>query len=478
MVAYSFLLQIPYILIGIGIVFLLWPYSYRSNLILKMMLGIGLGAGISSFLFFIYLLIAPGNYKPYLIIELVLLVFILICLFISRNRWKQETPSNGNFKNKPWYSWLFFFIFVLSVILWIFSYRSYTFMSPHGTFDAYAIWNLRARFIMRGGENWQSGVSPDLNWKNHPDYPMLTPTLIARSWTLINEESTRVPIVLSATFTLGMVGLLFAFLLDARGIIQASIGGMILLSTSWVQFFPITQNADTTLAFYYLASIGLIYLYTQDSKNRFLILSGLMAGLSGWTKNEGLVFMAVSTIVLLIFFSIRHKKLSFTIRKIFPYITGMFLPAIIILLFKTQFAPNNDMSAALTINQIFQQLLDGNRYLIILKKFIEILYSVNILGISLIVWGLGYLLLLGKKDSNKVGFRILLSINIFILIGYFSIYLITPHPLDWHLNYSADRLLYHLLPTTLFIICLNSKPLQSTQINLQSLDSEKKTNNN
>src|SRR5690606_28254841 len=145
-----------------------------------------------------------------------------------------------------------------------------------------------------------SGLSPELDWKNHADYPMLTSTLVARSWSFLNEESTRVPIVLSATFSLGLVGLLFAFLLETRGITIASLGGLLLLSTSWLQFFPITQNADTTLAFYYLASSCLIYMYIRDPKKQYLFLAGLMVGLSGWTKNEGIVFLAVSSLVLLI----------------------------------------------------------------------------------------------------------------------------------------------------------------------------------
>lgn len=458
-IAYSLALQIPYLFIGIGILFLVWPYSFRSNIILKIMLGIGLGAGISSLLFFIWLLISPNNLKPYVLIEIILLFATLVALFFSRSNRKPVSPFGFQLSKQSWFSWVFLSIFVISMIPWIFSFRSFTFMSPHGTFDAYAIWNLRARFITQGGANWQSGLSPELNWKNHADYPMLTPTLVARSWSFLNEESTRVPIVLSATFALGLVGLLFAFLLETRGMAIASLGGLLLLSTSWLQFFPITQNADTTLAFYYLASIGLIYLFIINPKKQFIILAGLMAGLSGWTKNEGIVFIAVSSLVLLIFFSIRTKKISSIVHKILPYISGLLLPVLIILFFKTQLAANNDMSTELTLNQALQQLFDPGRYYLIFKEFIKIVYSINILGISFVVWVLAYLLILGKKDTNKTGFWILLAIVTTTLAGYFSIYLITPHPLDWHLNYSADRLLYHLLPISWLIICLNSKSL-------------------
>ncbi len=456
MVAYSLALQLPYLFIGIGLVFLLWPYNIRSNLILKSMLGVGVGAGLSSILFFIWLLLSPTSLKGYFLIEIILLLATLAALFFTRNRLKPVSPFGFQIKKQHWYAWVFLSVFLLSVVTWIISFRAQTFMSPHGTFDAYAIWNLRARFIIRGGENWQSGLSPALDWKNHADYPMLTPTLVARSWSILNEESTRVPIVISAIFSLGLVGLVFAFLLETRGLLLASLGGTILLATSSLQFFPITQNADTPLAYYYAATAGLLYLFTQFPQKKLLVLAGVMAGLSGWTKNEGLVFLAGSTLVLLIYLIIQTKRIPSSLTKLLPYIAGWLVPGIVILFFKTQLASPNDMSAEITLQQMVQQLLDGSRYWLILNEFFKIIYAINILGISFIVWVLVLLLLMGKKDLHKSGILVVLAIMMVTLLGYFAIYLITPHPLAWHLNYSADRLLYHLLPIALLIVFFNT----------------------
>lgn len=454
----SFTLQIPYMLIGIGIVFIIWPYSFRSNLILKIIIGVGIGAGLSSMLFFLWMLIFPKFLNFYLFFELLLLLITLLSLWLLRKKEKPESPLAFNIKNQHWIGWGFLSIFLLSVALWVFSYRSITFMTPHGTFDAYAIWNLRARFIVRGEENWQMGVSPELNWKNHPDYPMLTPALVARSWSFLGNETTRVPIVLSAVFALGLVGLTFAFLLELRGLITATIGGLVLLSTSWVQFFPTTQNADTTLAFYYLATCGLAYIYFLDPKKRYLLLAGFMAGLAGWTKNEGIVFLLVSTFALLFLSWLRSKSINKGVRSQIPYIFGLLFPTIIILLFKTQFASSNDMSSELTSTLILNNLLDGSRYWVILKEFGRLWYSIEILNISFLVWILIFLFILGQKDKNTHGFYFLLIVILITLAGYFSIYLITPHPLAWHLNYSADRLLYHLMPIIWLAVCFNTKP--------------------
>jgi|LADL02.1.fsa_nt_gi hypothetical protein len=469
-VAVSIALQIPFILIGLGIILLIWPYSFRSNLILKIVLGVGLGAGFSSLLFFLWLLILPNYLNFYLIFEIIILLILLLCLINLRKREKPESPDQFNWKKQHWYGWGILSIFILSTALWIFSYRSVTFMSPHGTFDAYAIWNLRARFIVRGGENWQTGLSPDLNWKNHPDYPMLTPALVARSWSFLDNETTRVPIVLSAIFTLGMVGMVFATLLETRGLTTASIGGIVLLSTSWVQFFPTTQNADTPLAFYYLACCSLIYLYYRDPKKQFLFLAGFMAGFAAWTKNEGIVFLLATFGCILLVQWFNSKKLKKSLKSLCPYLLGLILPTIIILVFKTQLATDNDMSNNLTINLAWAQIIDGGRYGIIGKEFLRLFYSVEILDISFVVWILVFLFILGKKDQNIVGNRILMSVVVLTLFGYFSIYLITPHPLAWHLNYSADRLLYHLLPLIWLITCLNTRSIETKELQLEQVE--------
>src|SRR5204863_2598432 len=45
-------------------------------------------------------------------------------------------------------------------------------VKPHGEWDATAIWNLRARSIVRGAPDWPAIFSPAIGW-SHPDYPIL-----------------------------------------------------------------------------------------------------------------------------------------------------------------------------------------------------------------------------------------------------------------------------------------------------------------
>jgi len=63
---------------------------------------------------------------------------------------------------------------------------------PNGDWDAWSIWNLHARYLYRGGEHWTSLFSPALNW-SHPDYPLLLPASVMRSWVFAGGETVAGP---------------------------------------------------------------------------------------------------------------------------------------------------------------------------------------------------------------------------------------------------------------------------------------------
>jgi hypothetical protein len=58
---------------------------------------------------------------------------------------------------------------------------------PHGSWDAWAIWNMRARFLYRGGVHWAQAFSEKYLW-SHPDYPVLVPGNVARIWDYRGEK--------------------------------------------------------------------------------------------------------------------------------------------------------------------------------------------------------------------------------------------------------------------------------------------------
>ena len=168
---------------------------------------------------------------------------------------------------------------------------------PHGIMDAFAIWNLHARFLFLGGPNWRDGFTAVIPW-SHPDYPLLLPAAIAHFWTYLGHDDPRVPAALGFTFTFATVGLLFSALSILRGRTQAALAAIALLATPSFIEEGTAQYADVPLAFFFLATVVLICLDDYRPEGRAplcarppLLLAGLALSFAAWTKNEGLLFL-------------------------------------------------------------------------------------------------------------------------------------------------------------------------------------------
>src|SRR5262249_34888890 len=142
----------------------------------------------------------------------------------------------------------------LLLLLDLKTFLSITAMSPHGGWDAWAIWNMRARFLFRAA-HWRDGFTEALAW-SHPDYPLLLPALVARGWKLAGREPQAVPITIAWFFTFGSVGLAASSLAILREIPQALLA-CIAVSAAPILFVQgANQYADVVVAFFILATLA------------------------------------------------------------------------------------------------------------------------------------------------------------------------------------------------------------------------------
>src|SRR5207237_3423885 len=157
---------------------------------------------------------------------------------------------------------------------------------PHGVGDAYLIWNMKARFLYRAGEDWRLIFTfpPPDNEKlplAPPDYPLFIPATIARAW-WYSGESTREPALVALIFTVGGIVLLYAWVTALRGRSQGAIAGLALAVTPLYTILGSAQVADIPLSFYMLAAVALFALHdaTGGTDRRWVVLAGVMAGLA------------------------------------------------------------------------------------------------------------------------------------------------------------------------------------------------------
>ena len=444
-VVFAILIFLVKVLAGFALAHLIWDSTEANEakaLLLKFFLGVGLGTGLSSLLYFLWFWCRfPPVVYPY--VELVAIVLLPVLLV-----WRSPKPIakiNIAFTRADlaWGGLIF-----LAVALCVIQFLIRSAQIPHGMQDAWGIWNVSARFIYGAGGRWLS-IIPQSAWF-HSDYPLLVSLNIADTWSLVASSTTRVPIIFGLVYLLGLIGLLGSSLAFAKDNQQGALGAIVFASVPVVASLTANQYADVQLSYFFLASGMLFYSYTFTHQPRLLILAGLFVGLAGWTKNEGLAFIVIAA-ALCAFLSLREKKNLLTY-----FLVGLALPLLVILLFKSITPPNDlfvDKAAS------FRQLFDLSRYLTILTRSTQTLFSFGNWPVSLFVIFLAYFLLNFARLQSTGKLWILPVLCLAQFASYFFIYLFTPADILVHINSSIERLFFHLFPLTLcFALILLPSP--------------------
>lgn len=427
----------------------------------------GTGIAITSVLYFLYF----RYFRPqvllstYAVFEIVTGLILLAGTLLWNHRQgklilrlKSEQKIDLSNRKYVFLSLIVFSTFFIFFVNFLNSWYSQTLNNPHGNWDAWAIWNLRAKFIY-STEYWKNGFSSLISW-SHPDYPLLIPSFIAREWSFLSQLSPAIPAIVGLFFLCSVV---FVFVTGVGMIHGLSLGlfsglfslGIVTYSLKYLQY------ADLPLAFFFLATNLTFFLSETNKINKHcgFLLAGFFTGAALWTKNEGLAFLMaiiVGEIIWVLLARInpstqKDRWLSMTIGSL-PFL-GAFI------LFQSTLAPTNDLVAGSTIIDSINKILDINRITVILDYFAKQIFAPWTLRVPMVLLVVFYLLIVGK-DHNKtiqqaifgVGLRLGLT-----LIFYFGIYLITPRPLEWHLNSSADRLFMQLLPNFILLVFLAAR---------------------
>ena len=432
------------VLTGTLVVHILWiDKNHPIDLILKLSLGIGTGLGISSLLYFSYLMVFAA--KPYfLYVEIALFLSILIVAYIKAKNTAQTYSS------RPRASSLQIVILVIAGFIFILSFLgvvSYVKQSAYGDWDAWMIFNRAARFIYRGQETWQDAFSKDMGVMFHAEYPPLLSLNIASRWDILNTETAFVPMFQSILFSFATLGLCFGALSNLRSLGQAGLSVILLGGASFFLHEGGRQTADVPLAFYMLASIVFLFFYYHEKRITLMAFAGFMAGLAAWTKNEGLFFLFASVGVLTIAAFLRRS-----FQELLLYFIGLLLPLCLLLYFKFHLAPPSEFLSG-EIGKTIQNLMNVSRHQLIFDYFKNYFLhggGWNNVGIFLILF-VYFLLFYSRVRANQDAVLISFAILACQLMGYYVFYLISPFDLKWHIPYSLSRLFVQIYPATVFV---------------------------
>jgi hypothetical protein len=335
------------ILLGFALVTLFWgrDQTVPESFLLKTSLSVGLGFGLTSALYFAWILIVGRFGMDFILLESGLFLVLAATVFMTRPRYEgfrffRKDGSAGKIGVRQLFAFSFYGILALSMLAFL--YLSLN--RPHGGWDAWAMWNMRARFLFHGGDHWRDVFS--VVGELHLDYPFLVPGVVARVWSYAGSDTTGVPAVASLVFTLTTVLLLSSSLNHLRGGAQGYVAGIALPAASGFILRGASQYADVYVGFFFLAAFVIYSLATDKEKeNRGLtVLAGTAAALAAWTKNEGIVFLflffAAGTIASVIFDGAKAG-----LRRLAFFAAGALPVGFLLLYFKAGLAPPADLLA-------------------------------------------------------------------------------------------------------------------------------------
>jgi len=437
----AFLIWIPKLILGFSLADWLWRDRQPSGLGFKFFLAVPLGLGLSSIFFFAWL--ATGlSWALYLVLEAFISLGFLIILF--RDKTLCKMPANGFFSFPRLKIVSVVLTLLIAVIAFIFFLR-YALQFPHGYEDAWFIWNMAARFLFRASDWALRFREQSALW--HPDYPLLLPLNVVQGWALVGE-TTRIPMALAALFTFSIPGMLYTVLLRLRGPLLAALGSTLLLMTPWFVLYGTQQQADIPLAAFLLGAVAFLAFYLREQQLSLLILSGLVAGFAAWMKNEGWLLW-VNLMGVSLTLAWREKRL----QPLAAFLGGSLPPLIVILAFKILLAPESDLFVE--NGNLMAQLSDPVRYAQVFSAFARQISDFGGWPLGIFWFLLVFSLISGfDRGSLPIGFW-LWAVFCIQIVGYFAIYIITPHDLDWHLSTSLNRLLMQIFPLAL-LACLAS----------------------
>jgi len=440
--------------------------SLLPDLLLRASLAVGYGLGVFSVTFFLARVCRVGNL---MLVDLLVLGLLTAALLLAARASRAAPGLTGSetrsHTSPAWLQRVLTGAFVIALCGALYSgllrLRAY----PHGDgWDAFAIWNLHARFLFRGGPHWRDGFTALIPW-SHPDYPLLLPATIAHFWTYLGRDDPRVPASIGFCFTFATVGVLYSALSILRGRARAMLGASALLATPSFIEQGVWQYADIPLSFFYLATIVLLCLHdegTWDASSQptagLLALGGVAAGFAAWTKNEGVLFLGAIIFARQVI-SIRdarraspqRPKIAFT-RHSGLLLAGSAPVFLLVIYFKHWIAPPGDLFS--DPSSMLHKVLNLTRYGAIINWYVKDFFRFGhwlLIPGSLLLAGVYFVAGIEDRDAARPGFRTSVLALVLTLAGYFAVYLITPYDIYWHLRFSLGRLFLQLWPATVFL---------------------------
>ena len=437
----------------------------------RLVAGTGIGWAVAAGVYFLWRVSNAEVGVAYRIVDCVVVPGMMALVYARR-----QMPSTSSSHDQGRWSWWVIGLVLVTLIVCAGAVAATVKMAlaePIGSWDANAIWNLKARFMYRGGDDWTRMFAKEI-WFSHPDYPLMLPASVARLWTYIGHETVAAPIGVGVGFTVLTMALLFTGIGRLCGIVPACVGVLLLGGNEVFVWYGGTQVADVPLSFFVLgAVVFLTWAWRQAREGgetpplRIMAVAGACAGLGAFVKNEGLaicVMLVIACAAAAVIFR-RWKPFAAVVIGI---MIGLTLVAMQKLLFtgETYLTADQPSSAA-----AIEKVLDPERHRTILTFLGRWYFGLRewyspVEGWRLNQWPIRmlneptFLLLLAlplffgvriPRDRRPAAVTVGLLL-VLVVLTYYAVLLVMPYDLAV-LVQSLPRYFLHVIPGAIFWVC-------------------------
>ncbi len=442
----------PYLLswfMGFMITQYVFRQAQRPAWPVRLFLAGGLGAGISAGLQFMSFWLLDGRHNA-----LTVMAHLLLGTLLAYLLWQYKPRRQHKIRRTEtnWKQAAASLVFILACLPLWFQSQYY----PLGGWDAWQVWNFKARFLFLAGNHWKNLFHPVL-WRSSPHYPLLLPLFNVWAWSFFNHPAVLVPQLTALFFTVLTMALLSTVLWESVQKPWVMLGPILLLTLPFYGLLAISQYSDIALSFYFLAGFFCLCETLRAEKRSgpsrqppgrltYAALGGIFWGMAGFTKPEGLVAAGIACLMTGILWLTSDYPKAVKIKLFLSLALALGIISIPSIVFHLKYSPGN-----LTfVNGLAstQQPVTLYRLKMILAFLLTELKSSKWNGLWFL---LGFGIILGGRRCwrrDQVILPAFLLLYLTAVLGY--CWINTYFPIGWWLQVSLNRILFSLLPIMVF----------------------------
>jgi len=326
-------------------------------------------------------------------------------------------------------------LWALMALVAIWSIVAAVLIRRYGEYDAGSMWTYYARVLVHP-RYWTHTMTP--TGMGNPSHPLLLPSGIAALWRMTaSYPSQWAPMLAAAAPTLAIPLVLF-FQFYRRSLAVACILPTLFIGSLYFMNVGLDGLADVWVALFFLISIPPMLAWRRDGRTEWVVLWGGALGACAFCKNEGLMLAAVSLLFHAVLLLRKPRALAAAMLGAAPFVVCIVLHKYL--------APQSPVTATWT-DSAGALLTDSSRYITIatyLKENLEGQYAV--MKAALVAYIVACLL---RRAAPIRYFWVILA----AIGGYAAVYLtLTDGGLEWNLQFSMPRVLFHVAPAAYLVV--------------------------